>query len=114
MQVSDWQPFDSVAIAAARAENRPVFIDYTAAWCITCQVNKKLVLDTAPVQEMFRKNDVLLIRADWTNQNPDITAALAELGRNSVPVYVWYAPGASAPELLPQLLQERTIAALFE
>jgi thiol:disulfide interchange protein len=113
-QNSGWQPFASAAIAQARAENRPVFIDYTAAWCITCQVNKKLVLDTAPVQEMFRKHDVLLIRADWTNQNPDITAALAELGRNSVPVYVWYAPGASAPKLLPQILQERTISALFE
>lgn len=113
-QASHWQPFDPAVIAEARADNRAVFIDYTAAWCITCQVNKKLVLDTAPVQALFRENNVLLIRADWTNQNPDITAALAELGRNSVPVYAWYAPGASSPELLPQILQERMIAALFE
>ncbi|WP_325027409.1 protein-disulfide reductase DsbD family protein [Microbulbifer pacificus] len=112
--LSGWQPFDAAAIAQARAENRAVFIDYTAAWCITCQVNKKLVLDTAPVQNMFHENDVLLIRADWTNQDSEITAALAELGRNSVPVYAWYAPGASTPELLPQILQERMIAALFE
>lgn len=108
-----WQPYDSTVIAQARKENRGVFVDYTAAWCITCQVNKKLVLDTAPIQEIFQKNDVLLIRADWTNHDPDITAALAELGRNSVPVYAWYAPGASAPELLPQILQDGMIETLF-
>ncbi|WP_237054825.1 protein-disulfide reductase DsbD family protein [Microbulbifer sediminum] len=110
---SEWQPYDRAAIEAARADNRPVFIDYTAAWCITCQVNKKLVLESETVMELFRTNDVLLVRADWTNHDPEITAALGELGRNSVPVYAWYTPGASEPELLPQILQERMITALF-
>ena len=107
-----WQPYDPEVIAQARAQNRPVFIDYTAAWCITCQVNKNLVLESPPVLELFTENDVLLVRADWTNHDPRITAALAELGRNSVPVYAWYAPGREA-ELLPQILQEQMIAALF-
>ncbi|SEA32490.1 protein-disulfide reductase DsbD family protein [Microbulbifer marinus] len=108
-----WHRYDKAMIAEALAQNRPVFIDYTAAWCITCQVNKKLVLESPKIMELFRANDVLLIRADWTRQDPEITAALSALGRNSVPVYAWYAPGAREPELLPQILQERTIAALF-
>ena len=107
-----WQPYDPAVISQARAQNRPVFIDYTAAWCITCQVNKNLVLESPPVLELFTENNVLLVRADWTNHDPRITAALAELGRNSVPVYAWYAPGREA-ELLPQILQEQMIAALF-
>lgn len=108
-----WRGYDKAVIAEALAQNRPVFIDYTAAWCITCQVNKKLVLESPKIMELFRANDVLLIRADWTRQDPEITAALSALGRNSVPVYAWYAPGAREPELLPQILQESTIAALF-
>ncbi|SHF52116.1 thiol:disulfide interchange protein DsbD [Microbulbifer donghaiensis] len=108
-----WHSYDKLAIEQALAQNRPVFIDYTAAWCITCQVNKKLVLESASVMDLFRANDVLLIRADWTTQDAEITAALSALGRNSVPVYAWYAPGAREPELLPQILQERMIAALF-
>lgn len=110
---SVWQPYDSAAIAQARAQNRPVFIDYTAAWCITCQVNKKVVLDTPAVEELFRAHNVLLIRADWTSHNPAITESLAALGRNSVPVYAWYAPGARRAEILPQVLQERMIRDLF-
>lgn len=110
---SDWHPYDRAVIERARAENRPVFIDYTAAWCITCQVNKKLVLETPPVVELFVSRDVLLVRADWTGHNPEITAALAELGRNSVPVYAWYAPGAREVELLPQILQQHMIENLF-
>ncbi|WP_069948797.1 protein-disulfide reductase DsbD family protein [Microbulbifer aggregans] len=109
-----WQPFEPAAIAAAREEGRGVFIDYTAAWCITCQVNKKLVLDLPEIQEIFQRNNVYLVRADWTDHNPEITRALAALGRNSVPVYAWYAPGTSRPELLPQILQESMITGLFE
>ena len=109
-----WQSFDPAVIEQARADNQALFIDYTAAWCITCQVNKKLVLDTEPVQALFKDNDVLLIRADWTHHDPAITESLARFGRNSVPVYAWYAPGTKQAELLPQLLQTRMIRALFE
>lgn len=108
-----WQPYDRIAIGEALARGQGVFIDYTAAWCITCQVNKKLVLDTDEVAALFAKNKVYLVRADWTDQNPAITTALAELGRNSVPVYAWYAPGEKSPVLLPQILQASMIEALF-
>ncbi len=108
-----WQPYNRVAIGQAQARGQAVFIDYTAAWCITCQVNKKLVLESDDVEALFRKHNVYLVRADWTNQDPEITRALAELGRNSVPVYAWYPPGAQTPELLPQILQADMIEALF-
>lgn len=109
-----WQAFDPQVIQQARANEQAVFIDYTAAWCITCQVNKKLVLDTDEVQELFSANNVLLIRADWTHHDAAITESLSGFGRNSVPVYAWYAAGSAQAELLPQLLQARMIRALFE
>lgn len=108
-----WQPYDKTRIEQALAEGRPVFIDYTAAWCITCQVNKKLVLNTAATTALFRQHNVLAIRADWTRHDPAITRALAELGRNSVPIYAWYPAGESTVKLLPPLLQERMITELF-
>lgn len=110
---SEWQPYDAELVANARAAGRAVFIDFTAAWCITCQVNKKRVLDTEPVLSQFAEHNVLLIRADWTQQNPAITQALAALGRNSVPVYAWYPSGAKQATLLPQLLQPAMIETLF-
>lgn len=110
---SAWIPFDAAAVEKARAEKRPVFIDFTAAWCITCQWNKKSVLETATAQDLFNSNGVLLMRADWTNYDPRITEALSALGRNSVPVYAYYAPGASEPNLLPQLLKMSHIEDLF-
>lgn len=113
-QAGPWQPYDQAAIKQALAADRPVFVDYTAAWCITCQVNKQRVLEAEDVESLFRANNVLLVRADWTNHDPAITEALATLGRNSVPVYAWYAPGATRPELLPQILQQSMIAALFD
>ena len=108
-----WQPYNRNAIGQALARKQAVFIDYTAAWCITCQVNKKLVLESEEVEALFRDNNVYLVRADWTDQDPEITRALGELGRNSVPVYAWYAPGESEPVLLPQILKADMIEALF-
>ncbi|MBB5213227.1 protein-disulfide reductase DsbD family protein [Microbulbifer hydrolyticus] len=108
-----WQPYDRNAISQALARKQAVFIDYTAAWCITCQVNKKLVLESEEVEAMFQKNNVYLVRADWTDQDREITRALGELGRNSVPVYAWYAPGEREPVLLPQILKADMIEALF-
>lgn len=109
----DWLAYDAEKIAAAQAEGRPVFIDFTAAWCITCQVNKKAVLDTAAAAAIFSEHDVLRIRADWTRYDPVITEALSALGRNSLPVYAFYVPGSSTPQLLPQLLTLDMIRELF-
>jgi len=113
VSASSWKSFDAAKIAEARANNQAVFVDYTAAWCITCQVNKKLVLDTDPIQALFKEKNVLLVRADWTHHDAAITESLAQFGRNSVPVYAWYAAGTKQAELLPQLLQAGMIRDLF-
>ncbi len=107
-----WVAYDRAEIDKARALGRSVFVDFTAAWCITCQVNKKAVLDTKGVLKIFQDNNVLLMRADWTNQDPKITAALAEFNRNSVPVYLFYDKGAKA-QILPQILTITMIENLF-
>lgn len=108
-----WHAYDADRISNARAAGQAVFIDFTAAWCITCQVNKKVVLDTDTATQLFSDNKVLRVRADWTRYDPDITAALAAFGRNSVPVYVYYPPDGSQPKILPQLLTLEMIRALF-
>jgi thiol:disulfide interchange protein DsbD len=71
-----------------------VFVDFTAAWCVTCQFNKKTTFADAALLNDFAQKKVLLLRADWTRYDPAITKALNELGRNGLPVYAWYAPGA--------------------
>lgn len=109
-----WQPYDAGRIADARERGQAVFVDFTAAWCVTCQVNKKAVLETPAAERLFDAHDVLLIRADWTRRDPAITRALAALGRNSVPVYLFYPAGGGEPELLPQVLSMEVLRDLFE
>jgi thiol:disulfide interchange protein/DsbC/DsbD-like thiol-disulfide interchange protein len=106
--VKTWEPYSAQRLAELQAAGQPVFVDFTAAWCVTCQVNKKLVLDTAAADAAFRAKSVSLIRADWTRRDAAITLALAELGRNGVPVYVLYRPG-KAPLVLPELLQSSVL-----
>lgn len=101
---NNWAPYSDEKLQAALSEGKPVFVDFTAAWCITCQVNKKVVLETTKAQEIFKEKGIALFRADWTKQDPHITQALARLGRNSVPVYVFYAGKNAEPEILPQIL----------
>jgi thiol:disulfide interchange protein DsbD len=104
----DWAPFTPTVVAELTGAGRAVFIDFTAAWCVTCQVNKRLVLNTADVRRGFAQSNVALVRADWTRRDPAITAALTALGRSGVPVYVLYRPG-KAPLLLPEVLQQQVI-----
>ncbi len=100
-----WLPYDEGTLARLQTEGRPVFVDFTAAWCVSCQVNKRLVLDTAEARQDFERANVALMRADWTRRDPTITQALARLGRNGVPVYVLHRPGRE-PLLLPEILSQ--------
>ena len=103
-----WAAFTPDTVAALTASGRPVFVDFTAAWCVTCQVNKRLVLSSDDVRAQFAAKNVALVRADWTRRDPAITEALAALGRSGVPVYVLYRPGKE-PLLLPEVLQRSTM-----
>ncbi|MET0352222.1 MAG: thioredoxin family protein [Rhizobacter sp.] len=102
---ADWQPWRPEAVAAALAEGRPVFVDFTAAWCVTCQFNKRTALADPAVLAQARDGDVLLLRADWTRRDPVITRELTRLGRSGVPVYALYARPDQPPRLLPEVLR---------
>jgi thiol:disulfide interchange protein DsbD len=100
-----WEPYSAARMQQLVAEGRPVFLDFTAAWCVTCQVNERLVLATEAVREKMREAGVVAMRADWTSSNPDITRALQEPGRDGVPLYVLYTGrAADPPRILPQIL----------
>ena len=101
---SDRLPWSEEEVTRQLASGRTVFIDFTAAWCLTCQVNERLTLSRSEVQESLRKNNVAFLVADWTRRDPAITAALHRFGREGVPTYVILRPGASAPRLLPEIL----------
>jgi len=100
-----WAPYSQASLDAARRSGNPVFIDFTAAWCLSCQVNEKLVLHAKDVQQQLSDRHVTLLRADWTKYDPAITQELASLNRSGVPTYVLYPASESAtPDVLPEVL----------
>jgi thiol:disulfide interchange protein len=103
-----WQPYDEAVLAQRVAQGQAVFVDFTAAWCVSCQVNKRLVLHSDETMQAFAQSKVTLMRADWTNRDVRITNALARLGRNGVPVYALIRPGRE-PLLLPEILTTRLV-----
>ncbi len=105
-----WQPYTRQTLDAARAAGHPVFIDFTAAWCLSCQVNERLVLRSAEVQHQFAANHVTLLKADWTQYDPAITAELQSIHRSGVPTYVLYPHTPASPaDVLPELLTKSLV-----
>lgn len=102
------EPFSEARLAALRAQKRPVFLYFTADWCLTCKVNEKAVLERPQVADAFRKAGVAVLVGDWTRADPAIGRFLEKHGRSGVPLYLWYGPGAE-PETLPQVLTVDTV-----
>ncbi len=98
-----WEPYSRAAIEQYRAQGRPVFVDFTARWCLSCQVNERAVLNRDDVRRRLRDSGIVLVRADWTKHDEGIASALTELGRSGVPTYVFYLPGQPAL-VLPEVL----------
>ena len=103
-QTGQWEPWSAETVSRYQQQGRPVFVDFTASWCLSCQVNERVALGQSSVRQAFQNANVALLKADWTREDPAITQALSALDRSGVPVYALYKPGESTPELLPQVL----------
>jgi len=100
----EWQPFTPERLQTERDQGHAVFIDFTAAWCLTCKFNEKSVLESAAVREAFQRHGVVKLKADWTNGDPVITKLLQQFGRPGVPLYVLYPGKSEEPIVFPELL----------
>ena len=108
-----WVEYSPEKLAQLTSEGKPVFVDFTAAWCVTCQVNKRVALNTEKVTNRFAAEQIIRMKADWTNRDERITQALAQFGRNGVPLYVLY-DASGHPTVLPEILTEGTVLAALD
>jgi thiol:disulfide interchange protein len=106
------QPFSEATLAQLRRQNRPVFAYFTADWCLTCKVNEKAAIETADVQKAFKKHNVAVLVGDWTNGDPVLGRFIEAHNRAGVPLYLYYAPGATEPQVLPQVLTKSMLESL--
>jgi thiol:disulfide interchange protein DsbD len=106
-----WERFSRDRMTEAAAAGKPVFVDFSAAWCITCLVNERVALETPATRKAFEQTGTVKLKGDWTNRDPEITGLLKELGRAGVPLYLYWAPGAPSPKILPQVLTETSVIA---
>ena len=109
-----WQPYNPEEVSQAIEKNEPVFIDFTAKWCLICLLNDKTALSTETFKHLANQNKIRLFKADWTNHSQDITTALKAYGRNSIPLYVYYPPQHSTPQFLPQVLTTEILKQTFK
>lgn len=110
-----WQPYDAARVAELSAAGKPLLVNFTASWCLTCLVNERNAFADAAVEQVFKNKGVTLMKGDWTNRDPAITQALAAFGRAGVPLYLVYngTPGSAAPLVLPQLLTAGVVQGAF-
>ncbi len=97
-------PFTEAKLADARSTGAPVFVYFSADWCLTCKVNEQVAIEREATRAAFEKASVVALRGDWTRRDPDITRFLTQQGAAGVPLYLWYAPGSGPPQTLPQIL----------
>ena len=108
------EPWSPERVASLRAAGKPVFVDFTAAWCVTCQVNEQTAINTSEAVKAFQRTGAVYLKADWTNRDDAIAKALADQGRVGVPLYLVYGAGAGAPKVLPQLLTSGLVASALD
>ena len=114
------EPFSLLRVAELRAQGKPVFVNFTAAWCITCLVNERVALRSSAVAEAFARKGIVYLKADWTKRDPQIAQVLGSFGRSGVPLYLVYPPtrpgqpAGAEPSVLPQLLSEGMILEAIE
>jgi thiol:disulfide interchange protein len=104
-----WEKFTPARLDAALAEGRPIFIDFTADWCVNCKFNERTVLDSTEVRGALKNGGFLMLKADWTRNDPDITAILRKFQRAGVPLYLVYPAGGGTPQVLPELLTKQIV-----
>lgn len=112
-QSASAEPFSAARLAALRAEGKPVFVNMTAAWCITCLVNERTTLSSAPVQQAMQEHKVVYMKGDWTNRDPAITAFLQSFQRDGLPFYAFY-PAGKEPVVLPPVLTQALVTDTFK
>jgi thiol:disulfide interchange protein DsbD len=108
------EPFSFARLDELREAGAPVFVNLTAAWCITCQVNERLALSSPWVARVFAERGIVYLKGDWTNRDPEVTRLLESFGRSGVPLYLFYRPGDAQAEILPQFLTESTVVEAVE
>ncbi len=109
-----FEAFSPQRLAALQAAGTPTFVNLTAAWCITCQVNERVALASQRVADAFRARGIVYLKGDWTNRDAEITRLLDSFGRSGVPLYLFYRPGSDAPVILPQILTETVVIDAIE
>ncbi|GAB1543444.1 thioredoxin family protein [Scytonema sp. NUACC21] len=105
----NWQAYTTDKLAQLRQSGKPVFVNFSAAWCITCLVNERVALNQPDTIAAFQAKDVALLKADWTNRDPAITQALTAFGRSGVPLYLLYSANSDTPQILPQILSPQEV-----
>ena len=111
---SGWEKFTPERLASELQQGHPIFIDFTAEWCITCKFNESTVLETGAVRAAFSEHQIVKLKADWTNGDPAITKLLKQFGRPGVPLYVLYPGGTAQPYVFPELLTKNIVLEKLE